>query len=226
MSTDDPSEFLRQLGKNFAAWRRINLLSGPKLMKHLDGKGAFSSQLLSKFENGKLSEFLEAAAEAMNMEVKDFLSAPPDEKTLIRDPYTMAKEETEPDPLPGPDDDELAFDAESWRKYNKNTDEEKMRAATKVLIVGHRKAYSRNEQSYLMGMLTGAPRAEGNRYRHRGRGLQCCATPQPVTVDKYTRADIDDGQNVGVAYSVNKCKNCSAEWVVNHGPVQKESGTA
>lgn len=156
----DPLEYLRQLGSNFAAWRRYNLLTNRELLRKLKREEPnLSENILSKFETGKLADFVQAAAEEMCMDVTDFLKPPPDKDTLVRDMRVIdVEEELTSEPIPE-EYDEYQVDAMSWVKFDKNTDAEKFGVVDNVNSYAERVGLTDEERQDLIDMLIAPARA-------------------------------------------------------------------
>ena len=222
---DDPVEYLRQLGKTFAEWRRYQLLSQRDLVRKTksDQGFGFSESILSKFETGMLAAYVQAAADLMGIDPKELLHSPPDLDTLVRDHYQSLPKETQPseirkelmEDLPTPKEDkpvikpgrpveEEVIDAEAWVKYDKTHPDSVLGVMEKIDQFSDKAGLSVLQHDYLVGMLIGAARAETHRDRHKGQGFDCCREPDPYVVDKYVRN--------GIPHEIVRCNNCEAEW--------------
>jgi hypothetical protein len=193
--------FIRELGENFAAWRRYQLHDSDRLSKtinRLDPK--FSETLLSRFEHGVLADFIQAAADALCISPETFLNPPPDSCDIIQ--------------LPDIDDDrdldeEREIENLSWSKWDRNNDAEKMAAFKVVLRYGESQGLTDAEQDYLARMLIAPPHSEQDKYK-RNPKKKCCDEPQVEAVDAFTIKRYDPQSKVTI--SVMFCTNCGMEW--------------
>lgn len=216
---DDVSEFLRSLGKNFAAWRRFHLLSNDELHEliHQATGVKFDNSLISKFETGKLVEFIERAMDVMAIDIKELVVGPPaPEEHLIQDPNMVKPKEPIKRVYKGETEKEI--DAEVWEPHDPFSTEIKQRMRGKIDAFADKRSLSATQADYLMDMLTGAPRAEQHRYAHIGKMFsktghqRCCDNKDPYVMDVFVYN--------GKKRVVQRCNNCGMDWVEDNGNLQ------
>lgn len=157
MTEENPVEYLRQLGANFAAWRRYSLLTNRELLRKMsESKYKITESSLSNFEAGKLADFVLAAMDEMCVPPEVLRDPPPEEEIMLKSVQVEGSEKEEPIE---DQSDPADIDAASWVKFEKNTEEEKSKVTKNVESYAERHNLSNEARQDLIDMLTSPARA-------------------------------------------------------------------